>query len=243
MSVEGGTARQTIDGRQPSAVPESPGWFGKIAGLGDFARRRLPEHVAQALDDWLAQAIASSRATLGDRWQDLYLTSPLWRFALAPECIDASWWFGVLMPSCDNVGRYFPLIVVQSSREAPATLAALANLEAWFAVVGDAALGTLQAGGSLERFEASLSRLALIPGPAGPLVRIAELDDRTRQEVMLADGLAGLLQGFVASTILHAARGRSFWWPLRPDAATTSLSITTGLPDGDSFVRMIEGTW
>ena len=73
-----------------------------LASLGDFATRRLPQDSARLLDGWLAQGVDTSRAQLGERWLNVYLTSPLWRFAWAPGVLDASWWFGLLMPSVDN---------------------------------------------------------------------------------------------------------------------------------------------
>src|SRR3954470_21220148 len=85
------------------------GWYGKLAGLGDFAQRRLPPEWVGACDHWLSGAMRGAREQLGVRWLDIYLTAPVLRFAWAPGVVDPQWWFGVLMPSCDSVGRYFPL--------------------------------------------------------------------------------------------------------------------------------------
>lgn len=40
-----------------------------------------------------------------------YLTSPVWRFAIAPGVLGPEGLGGVMMPSVDRVGRYFPLII------------------------------------------------------------------------------------------------------------------------------------
>src|SRR5512139_3843786 len=93
------------------APPSMPGWYGKIPNLGDFASRRLPSRFIVAWDDWLQRALASSRAQLGGQWLDLYLTSPVWRFLLMPGVCGSAAWAGVLMPSVDRVGRYFPLTI------------------------------------------------------------------------------------------------------------------------------------
>jgi type VI secretion system protein ImpM len=123
-----------------ATIDAVPAWFGKIACLGDFASRRLPQDTAQIFDTWLARGVEASRGQLGERWMNVYLTSPLWRFALAPGVIDTRWWFGVLMPSVDNVGRYFPLLVTQACNEAPHDHEGLNQLERWFSGMARAAL-------------------------------------------------------------------------------------------------------
>ena len=65
-------------------VETTAGWFGKLACLGDFASRRLAPDFTQACDAWLSRCVEASRAQLGERWLETYLTSPLWRFAWAP---------------------------------------------------------------------------------------------------------------------------------------------------------------
>ena len=221
-----------------------PAWFGKIACLGDFAGRRLSQDTAQAFDTWLARGVETSRGQLGERWMNVYLTSPLWRFALAPGVLDSRWWFGVLMPSVDNVGRYFPLLVTQACGEAPHDIDGLDQLERWFANMARAALGTLQPGCSLEQFEAELALAPRLrfsePAASWPA---AQWPERSRHE--LADGvtLAQCLHELAVIESLRRFRGCSLWWSLRPGSGPSSLSTAVGLPGGDSFIHMLEGTW
>ena len=95
----------------PLLSPASAGWYGKVPSLGDFVTRRLPGSFVAAWDDWLQASIAASRATLGPRWQPLYLNCPIWRFALFPGACGPGAWAGVMMPSVDRVGRCFPLTI------------------------------------------------------------------------------------------------------------------------------------
>ena len=60
-------------------------------------------------DGWLQECLAASRAALGERWLDIYLTSPAWRFACAAGACGPAPVVGVMVPSVDRVGRYFPL--------------------------------------------------------------------------------------------------------------------------------------
>ncbi|MFT3717383.1 type VI secretion system-associated protein TagF [Pseudorhodoferax sp.] len=150
-----------------------PGWFGKLAMLGDFAHRRLPEPVLRQLDRWLSATMQALPQALGERWPQAYLEAPLLRFAWAPGVVDAQWWFGVLMPSCDKVGRYFPLVVLQAGEGEGAAMP-----EDWYAALERAALGTLERGASLAAFEATVA--AAPPWPGACLAPQERQEGRTR---------------------------------------------------------------
>jgi len=111
----------------PAGNDPTPGFYGKVPGLGDFVSRRLPQAFIDPWDVWLQAAIASSRQQLGEQWLDIYLTSPLWRYALSPGSCGARGWAGVLMPSVDRVGRYFPLTIAVALAEIDYPYAVLAR--------------------------------------------------------------------------------------------------------------------
>ena len=90
------------------------GFYGKVASRGDFIERNLPKDFQRSWDAWLSAGLQTSRQQLGEHWLDAYLTSPLWRFALAPGVCGSEAMTGVLMPSIDRVGRYFPLTIACS---------------------------------------------------------------------------------------------------------------------------------
>ncbi len=56
---------------QTSAAPtsaRSPGWYGKLSTLGDFAQRRLPAELSRrAATTWLSTAMRDGREQLGER--------------------------------------------------------------------------------------------------------------------------------------------------------------------------------
>lgn len=216
----------------------SPAWYGKLACLGDFAARRLAQPQVGVLDRWLAEGVAASRAALGEHWQGVYLTAPVWRFGWAPGLLDDAWWFGVMMPSVDNVGRYFPLVVLQAVPGPPAEPVALLRLERWFAAVAEAALATLQPGASVERFEAALGAVAPLPASpaAAPRAAVAHAD-RVRHEVPPGEELADCLEALAVAETVQRLRGCSVWWSER------SLSTAVGLPTATSFTRLLDGSW
>lgn len=198
-------------------MSSAPGWFGKISSLGDFASRRLPAGWVQACDRWLSASLSQSRAQLGEHWQQAYLNAPVWRFAWAPQVVDGQWWFGVLMPSCDKVGRYFPLLVAQAQPAPPAGRLALDHLERWWTQAALAALQTLDEDGDLQAFEQALAALPPWPvagQPGGPC-------DTTLAE----------LEGGVD--------GHSVWWPWRPQSVGTPGRVVPGLPAPAVFADML----
>lgn len=85
------------------------GLFGKLPARGDFVRAGLPGNFVAAWDDWLQAVIPASREQLGTGWLPAWLEAPVWRFALAPGLCGPAGALGVLLPSVDRVGRYFPL--------------------------------------------------------------------------------------------------------------------------------------
>ncbi len=223
---------------------EAPGWYGKLAMLGDFASRRLPQRLIDLCDPWLARGIEASQAQLGARWLDVYLTGPIWRFAWAPGIVDAQWWLGVLMPSVDKVGRYFPLVIARNLPALPGTVAGLAALEAWYGQLSVAALGSLQPGATLEAFEFALAR-AVAPGESAHAVLPATqaLPGRVRHTLPGAASLLTWAQGLLAADALQRYAGHTLWWPDHAALPDNSLSVAQGLPAAQHFAELLGGRW
>jgi type VI secretion system protein ImpM len=217
-----------------------PGWFGKVVMLGDFAHRRVPHSFIATCDPWLSQCVGASRVQLGARWLDTYLTGPIWRFAWAPGVVDAQWWFGVLMPSVDAVGRYFPLLVCGTDQNPPMSAIALDDLSSWYAHAGHAALGTLQPGASLDSFEADLAAAPAWQQP-GQLPLQPQGGQRRQHHVLPGQPSLGDWAQALASPLFgkHYA-GHSFWLSTQAEG---SLTVVAGLPDPDQFSLMLEGRW
>jgi type VI secretion system protein ImpM len=91
-----------------SAVAEV-GLFGKLPTRGDFLQLGLPGSFVRPWDAWLQRAMAASQQQMGDTWLPAFLESPIWRFQLPAGMCGAGAVLGLLMPSVDRVGRYFPL--------------------------------------------------------------------------------------------------------------------------------------
>jgi type VI secretion system protein ImpM len=222
------------------AAPDgpAPGWFGKLAGLGDFAHRRLPPPWLQACDAWVSRGLAASRERLGEQWLAVYLTSPPQRFAWAPGVIDERWWFGLFMPSCDNAGRYFPLLIAEPRDDAPRDAAALEHLERWYGHVVGAALQTLdERGAPVDALEAALRQAPPWPpaseasAPTSPLAGLHAVPGGT--------ALPRWLASFAAGALCDILDGCSLWWPVDPEGGPGPVRIVRGLPWDEDFADLL----
>jgi len=154
-------------------TPDSPlqaaGWYGKLPSLGDFAQRRLSQDFVEPWDEWLAHGLAQWQAE-DAAWLEHYLSGPSWRFVLAPGVVGQQAWAGVLMPSCDRVGRYFPLTIAQPLAALPASDTDAQSLLDWLLRIDDLAVDALHEDWSVQRLEEELARVSPQGGEwAGPL--------------------------------------------------------------------------
>ena len=220
------------------------GWFGKIASLGDFSARRLPQAFVQRCDDWLSRGVQTSRQQLGEHWLNTYLSAPIWRFAWSPGIAGPTWWMGVLMPSVDSVGRYFPLIVAQASTLAPDSGQDQTALQRWMDHVAHAAMSTLQPGFNIDAFEAQLMSAPAwqaCPPLGGPSLH--RLVGRDRYVGPPQSPLSHWLEGVAAQSLHQQTQGQSLWWLPDSGHGSGSLSMGPGLPGADHFIELLQGSW
>jgi type VI secretion system protein ImpM len=155
--------------RAPSAAMHAIGWHGKLPTVGDFATRRLDSNFVSVWDDWLSAGLARLRTDDPDHWLDAYLASPTWRFVLTtgflPSPLHAMAWAGVVMPSVDKVGRYYPLTLAAPLSAIPVEAGAQLDLWLWLQGLEDAAIDALQEDWSIDLLETELMRLGLPPEP------------------------------------------------------------------------------
>jgi type VI secretion system protein ImpM len=85
------------------------GFYGKLPARGDFVRAGLPRDFTDRWDNWLQCVLAGSRASMGEAWLPAFLEAPVWRFALPAGMCGERAVLGLMLPSVDWAGRYFPL--------------------------------------------------------------------------------------------------------------------------------------
>src|SRR5690606_16378250 len=85
-------------------------------------------------------------------WLDIYLTSPIWRFAFSEGVIDERVWAGIVLPSVDRVGRYFPFSIATSLPAGMNPLEVITQ-SAWFDSIEAAALKGLDGQLQIDDFD------------------------------------------------------------------------------------------
>jgi len=185
------------------------GFFGKVPSHGDFVARRLPPGFLVPWDAWLQAGLAESRALLGEAWLPLYLNSPVWRFAFDAGVCGPQAWAGLVMPSVDRVGRYFPMTLAAALSGPRAAGQSLVPDEVWYARLDALALSCLDEGFSLEAFDAGLRALA---PPA--------------------------LRGAVAATAAPVVAQARFWRDRGPGHGPASL-VFRGMPAPVRYTAML----
>lgn len=223
-----------------SHVP--PGWYGKLPWLGDFASRRLDAGFIDPWDTWLAGGLLALREARPDGWLEDYLGSPSWRFLLMPGVLPGaagtSGWAGVLMPSVDRVGRYFPLTLVLPLGEAPGTTGEMASLWDWLARLDELARDALFDDWGAERLEDELARMALPPlAPASGGSAGWPVADGGVSEAGEGSDAAAVIGAEAQQLWAARAVGRA-WWQARPDDAPARLLLSRGLPAASGFARL-----
>lgn len=229
----------------------SPGFYGKLPALGDFISRRLPHTFIEPWDRWLQTALVRSREQLGNHWLDTYLTSPMWRFVLASGVCGPAGWSGVLMPSVDRVGRYFPLTLACPLPKAMNPFLVAGQGNNWYEGSEALALSVLEEGNfSLDAFDEQVERLGLTLSSCSASepedavhVRCARDGDAWYIPLPCVDGLGQVLPALLQPLISQHFGGYSLWWSAGSERVKPGLWICQGLPAPDGFASLLGGHW
>lgn len=222
------------------ALPQAAGWYGKIPALGDFGSRRLTQQFIGMMDDWLQHSLIESREQLGSQWLAYYLNSPIWRFILLPGVCGDTCWAGVMMPSVDQVGRHFPLLIAAPFDAEPAFLCRLVAANEWFVGLEEAALACLDLAASVDALEARLAQLAAPVTDAGtdPARRAGaalaswwrDPGDAAFASTLAVRDCTAVVEAAGSCLLGEVGSGRSLWWHCDPSNDTMRLHAFHGLP-------------
>lgn len=229
-----------------SAEAFAVGWYGKIPGTGDFIVRRVPASFSEPWDRWLQGAIDGSKQRLGAQWRDSFLSMPAWRFVLGPGVVGDDAWAGLMVPSVDAVGRYFPLTVACAlpslSLDVVATLLGAGR---WFdeieAVAIDAVARSADAVATdsalaQRRFEARWLAASEASDATNPM--------RGAKPQMLWVDLAEAAPGAALHKLAERVCAPYSAWLAEPsEVFARALLLCESLPGGDAFCAMMDGRW
>ena len=190
------------------------GFYGKLPCRGDFVQRRVPREFVEPWDVWLQECLTLSRLQLQERWLEAYLVSPIWRFALAGGVCGAAAYAGVLLPSVDLVGRYFPLTLVARWDAGISPFMTACGQDSWFELVQGLALEVLDA----------------------PTLDFDDFDRRVAALSSLIDPTHHSL-----SSLERMLNPVSLWWTEGSNDIAPAVLCMSGLPDPAGFAAMLSG--
>lgn len=233
------------------AGKKNSGFYGKMPIKGDFVSRHLPRSFVDPWDQWLQESIATSREQLGNNWLDSYLTSPIWRFALSNGVCDDNPWIGVMVPSVDSVGRYFPFTLASPVNNACMLLFLADHEEPWFSQAEHIALSALDQNISFDTFNRDINDLAL-PKHLNICVETQE-DTRPQTDVSnsgnwritMADSesVSANLISLTEQFILQNFPNFSLWWTSGSEQVEPSILICNKLPPTQGFSALLTANW
>ena len=203
------------------------GFYGKLPCRGDFLQRRAPLPFVDVWDAWLQECLHASKEQLQDAWLDAYLTGPVWRFVLDAGVCGDDRYAGILVPSVDRVGRYFPLTVVAPLEADHCPLDVACGASAWFEAAEGLVLDALEAETlDIDAFDESVARLGV------PLA--AE-----RSSESSAQSLQRAINVFAYPEMSRALKPLTLWWTEGSQALRASCLTLQGLPEARAFAAML----
>jgi len=226
------------------------GLYGKLPARGDFLSRRLDAQFIAGWDEWLQRAMRESREALGVRWLECFLSAPVWRFVLPAGMYSKPGWVGLVVPSVDRVGRYFPLTLAAPLHHESIDLpASLARALPWLDSLESLALEALTPELDFDAFDQRLAALAL---PAGLPAAAAPSDDTVplgaAQSSFEAWQFAPDVSDDTVTRVLmepsRALRAASAIWLTRGgETLPPCLAACAGPISGERFCALLDGRW
>lgn len=212
------------------------GAFGKMPALGDFFRLNLPQGFIEPWDVWLQSALLAARSALGTRWNECFLTAPMWRFTLASGLAGPQAMTGVMMASVDRVGRQFPLTLAAPLPAGSSPERVHLAATRLFDRLETIALDMLEDGMTRDTLahrltELDLPTVALVS--AKPAVRAgsAWMMFARDEETLLAE---------LAGDVVARSYNRPSLWSAVSDTGGQHLLVCEGLPDATIAPALFE---
>ena len=230
-----------VQTRSPALTQDpQPGFFGKLPARGDFVGRRLDQAFRTGFDEWLQKSIATSKRQLGGAWMPAYLNTPIWRFVLGPNLCGEVPSLGVMMPSVDRVGRYFPLVLAAQLPGCLSPGTVFHSARAWFEAAEQLILTTLDDSFDFEAFDADVLAIG-VPNyaRAGDEARSGALRLDLHEQGDMSPTYARILDQVLMGNNVPF----SLWWTQGSDRVRPSVLLSPGLPAPANFAAFLDGEW
>ena len=221
------------------------GLYGKLPAHGDFITRNLNPNFIKLWDEWLQHFISTSQQQIGSDWLDIYLTSPIWQFVFSPGVIDSNMWAGIIMPSVDRVGRYFPISIVQPLPISESVVNFALGQDGWYEQLETQCLLALDGEIDADQLASALAEFEFTPsqqyqptqnlGEMGPM--IISLDSCDTGEIRTA------IPYLLNASLVNGLASFSLWKTAGSELIGPTLFCCQGLPPVSGIASMLDGQW
>lgn len=221
------------------------GIYGKLPAYGDFIFRNLNTAFISPWDEWLQHFISGSQEQIGEDWLNIYLTSPVWRFALSPGVIDNNMWAGLMMPSVDRVGRYFPVSIVKQFASNTSPVDFMFNQTDWFNALETHCLTALEGHLDVDELVTAVTEVDISVqqdyqptynlGEMGPmLISLPSAD---------LEQINSILPYLLNAALTTSLSSFSLWQTAGSELISPVLFSCNGLPPIGGIASMLDGQW
>lgn len=221
------------------------GLYGKLPAYGDFLTRNLGSSFINPWDEWLQNYVSVSKEQIGDGWLEIYLTSPIWRFVLSAGVVDEKMWGGLVMPSVDRVGRYFPFSIARPFPAQMSPINFMFTQQAWYQQMESFCLMALDGDMDADELLGSADDTSEVtPDLYQPTSHLGESGSfvvglATEDELALNDSLPCLLNAALSSNLPSF----SLWQTQGSELIAPSVFVCQGLPPSAGIAAMLDGQW
>jgi len=221
------------------------GLYGKLPAYGDFISRNLSSSFITPWDEWLQHFISGSQEQIGEDWLNIYLTSPIWRFTLSPGVIDNNMWAGLMMPSVDRVGRYFPITIVKPFHSNVTPVSFMLQQTQWFDAVEALCLTALDESIDADELVAAIDEVEVTCNENyHPTYNLGEMGPmlfglQSAQGEHTNDALPYMLN----SALTTGLSSFSLWQTAGSELICPVLFSCQGLPPIGGIGSMLDGQW
>lgn len=220
------------------------GLFGKLPMHGDFVHRNLSTAFISCWDEWMQHYIAGSKEQIGDDWLDIYLTSPIWRFVFSPGVVDENHWAGILMPSVDQVGRYYPFSVMLKLPAEINPLEYISLQNDWYENIEELSLQALDGEFDIDELLNELSMVQLdLNSSYRSTGRLME-SDAIQVNMEFEEQLPSSVYAFLLDSIMKKTMNSySMWSTQGSERIEPCVFSVKGLPSVNHIPAMLDGEW
>lgn len=221
------------------------GLYGKLPAYGDFIFRNLNPSFINPWDEWLQNFISGSQQQIGEDWLDVYLTSPVWRFVISSGVIDNMMWAGLMMPSVDRVGRYFPVSVVKPFVSSVNPVSFISDQREWYSELENICFEALEGRIDVDTAVSSMDQLSVLTAEhyqptqdlleMGPMLFGMDADDE--------NNMGKLFPYLLNASLVNNLRSYSLWVTEGSNLVSPVFFSCQGLPPIGGIASMLDGLW